>query len=110
MGDIRATKITTYGDTPVPPHRRTSKVCKDEGLEQPSTTARMMRKVDDNKVFITLVIAIIGYIASQLMLTRDSAQVQPYVDKLQDQRIEQNTTKLEKMDRKLDAILERLPK
>jgi hypothetical protein len=109
MGVPNAARVTAHGETKVSAARLTDKTQKDEGLELLPTTVRMMRKADDNKVFITLIIAIITYIASQFVLTRDSAHVQPYVDKLQDQRIEQNTKKLEKIDVKLDIIIDRIP-
>ena len=66
-------KITTYGETPVPAHRRSSPAKADEGLECPSTTKRVMNKANENRVLITLWIAIVIYVGSQLMETRDSS-------------------------------------
>ena len=66
-------KVTTYGETPVPDHRRNSPAKADEGLECPSTTKRVMNKATENRVLITLWIAIVIYVGSQLMETRDSS-------------------------------------
>lgn len=45
----------------------------ESGVDPLSTTKVMMNKANDNKVFITLWIAIITFIALQLLDTRDSA-------------------------------------
>ena len=78
------------------------------GLEETSTTRRIMNRARDEKVFITLIIGILIFIGTQLMNTRDSAQQQPYVDKHQDFRIQQNENHLIKIDGKLDKILEKI--
>jgi len=83
-------KITTYGETPVPAHRRSSPAQADEGLECLATTKRIMNKANENRVLITLWIAIVIYVGSQLMATRDSSMTH----ELRINRIEDDITEI----------------
>ena len=57
---------------PVPHDTVKTEDC-ESGVDPLSTTRVMMNKANENRVFVTLWIAIIVFIAAQLMNTRDSA-------------------------------------
>jgi len=95
-------------ERPVPHPEVKNEEC-GTGVEQLSTTKRLMRKANENKVLITLWLAIALFIGREVWAARDDSLKQPLVDQMQDFRIEQHEQRLANMDEKLDAILERLP-
>jgi len=105
-----AQRVYESDDDYAVPHPKVKTKDPETGIECLSTTKRVMNKVDENRVLITLWIAIVTFVASQILMSRDSTQQQPLVDKMQDFRIEKTEEHLLSMDRKLDDILKRLPK
>lgn len=87
MGDARNHTIETSYDG-IDVSGKDHSTGEQHAVEPISTTVRMMKKANEEKVFYTLLLAIVIYIATQVWASRDSAQVQPYIDKLQDQKIE----------------------
>ena len=92
------------------PHPKVKTKEEEAGTEKLCTTKRMMKKADENKVLITLWLAIAIFVGREVWNARDSGIKQPLVDSMQDYRIEQNEKRLVNMNGKLDVILERLPK
>ncbi len=71
------------------PARTNYSMKEEKAVEPVSTTQKMMNKAKDEKVFITLIVGIIIYVATQAMAMRDLDIEQPYIDKLQNQRMQQ---------------------
>lgn len=52
-----------------------------------SATHSIVKKAQDNRVLISIWLAVAGFIALQLLSTRDQSLTQPYIDAAQDKAI-----------------------
>ena len=93
-----------------------------EAIESMSTTRRLAKSAHENRVLITMWVAILGWIALEFVFTRDASIQQPHIDKMQDYQLEEIKSDIQetrtdvqeikrgqiRLSSKVDALLDRL--
>lgn len=70
-----------------------------------SHTHKIIKSAQDNKVLISIWIAVAGFVALELLLTRDQSLTQPFVDAAQDARIDSMQSHLNEIKADVKTLL-----